>query len=490
MNFDIIRAMDTLGARRNVHTNAESYYQGSHREVFANARWSFLFRENGTYVLNYCKTIVDTVLDRLEISTVEATTKAAQKAVDEMWEENELQIDATEIHRRALVYGECYAMVWPDDDGDVTITYNSPLTTVMVYDEENPRVKKFAAKLWEVCNVLGVKTTFLNLYYTDRIEKYSRQGELSIVGAGGDGNGWSLNEIVENPFGQIPVFHFRTHRPFGTPEHAAAIGAQDAINKLVNNHMLTVDYQGAPQRYALSSGGNSAELTDFDEGEAARENLEGLKTGPGEFWYLNGITQVGQFNPAMPETFTNPILDYVKYMASLTQTPLHFFQSGTTFSSGEALRNAEAPLTKKVRERQLTFGQTWRELFKFALKIEGFDVDVQIMWGTSESMDVSDAWNIASVKRNLGIPLDVVLMEMGYDTEIAKQLAEAAQKEKDANNPLKNGQIAGPGQDNTPPQNAASQNMHNQAVHAAAEARKNEEAAQAAAELKKQNKEN
>jgi hypothetical protein len=471
MNYDIIRAMDTLAHRRPVYNNAESYYQGSQREIFANARWSHLFRENGTYVLNYCKTVVDTVLDRLEISTVEATTKQATKVLGDLWEQNELVIDATEIHRRALVFGECFAIVWPDENGETTITYNSPMTTTMVYDDENPRVKRAAAKMWEQHSQFGGTTTFLTLYYADRIEKYKRAGEMSLIAGGGDAAGWGAPyEIVENPFGEIPVFHFRTGRPHGTPEHAGAIGPQDAINKLVNNHMLTVDYQGAPQRYALSSGGNSAELTDFDEGEAARENLEGLKTGPGEFWYLNGITQVGQFNPAMPETFTNPILDYVKYLASLTQTPLHFFQSGTTFSSGEALRNAEAPLTKKVRDRQLVFGATWRELFKFALKIEGFDVDVQVQWTTSESMDVSDAWNIASVKRNLGIPLEVILREMGYDAEIAKQLAEAAQAEKDANNPMKNGQIAGPagpGEDNTPPQNASSMNLHNQAEQAA-----------------------
>jgi hypothetical protein len=469
-NYDIIRAMDTLGTRRPVYNNAESYYYGSHREVFANARWSYIFRENGTYVLNFCKTIVDTVLDRLEISTIETSKKSAQKALDEMWEENELQIDATEIHRRALVYGECYAIVWPDEDGDVTITYNSPMTTAMIYDFENPRVKRAAVKMWESQDSFGSKVSHLNLYYADRIEKYQRAGELSVIAGSGDVTGWGAPLIVENPFGEIPVFHFRTHRPFGTPEHAAATGAQDAVNKLVNNHMLTVDYQGAPQRFALSSTGQGSELTDFDEGEADRENIEALKSGPGELWYLNGVSSVGQFNPAPPETFTQPVLEYVKHMAALTSTPLHFFESVKTFSSGEAIRTAEAPLTKKVRDRQLSFGQTWRELFKFALKIEGFDTDVQVHWNPSESIDTADAWNIAAVKRNLGVPLVTVLNEMGYDMEIAQQIADAAQAEKDANNPMKNGAIPdgplAPGEDNTPPQNASAMNNHNLAVQA------------------------
>jgi hypothetical protein len=60
----------------------------------------------------------------------------------------------TEIHRRALVFGDCYAIVWPDANGDVQITYNSPLTTIMVYDDENPRIKKFALKVWQSTNII------------------------------------------------------------------------------------------------------------------------------------------------------------------------------------------------------------------------------------------------------------------------------------------------------------------------------------------------
>jgi hypothetical protein len=465
MNFDIKRAMETLAFRRGVYTNAESYYQGSHREVFANARWSYLFRENGTYVLNFCKTVVDAVLDRLEIASVQATTQAANKALDEMFQENELAIDSTEIHRRALVYGECYAVVWPDDDGDVSITYNSPMTTVMVYDDENPRVKKYAAKLWEERDGFDVRVSYMNLYYPNRIEKYRRYGELSLVAGSGGESGWEALSVVENPFGEIPVFHFRTGRPFGTPEHAAGIGAQDAINKLVNNHMLTVDYQGAPQRYALSSGGNAAEFEDFDEGEAARENIEALKSGPGEFWYLNGVTQVGQFNPAPPTVFTEPITAYVQAMAALTQTPMHYFVEGRPFSSGEALRAAEAPLTKKVRDRQLSFGQTWRELFRFALTIEGFDVDVQVKWQSTESLDSTDNWNVASIKRGLGIPLNIILEEMGYDKEIAQQIADAAEADKAQETSNEGTNLA----ENLGVQDAMGINTHNMAVKANAQ---------------------
>lgn len=418
-------AIDVLNSRRSLYTNAETYYNGSEKEVFAHARWNKLFANDKTnYVLNYSKTVVDTVLDRLELAAVLGTDEASNAAINKIWEQNELTLDAGEIHRRALVFGECYAIVWPDDEGEVQITYNSPLTTMLFYQEENPRKKDFAIKLWQVTDVFGKKRTRMNVFYADRVEKYSAHGELDLS----TNANFSLIETVENPYGEIPVFHFRTHRPYGTPEHVSAIGPQDAINKLVANHMNTVDYQGAPQRWALSRGGASAEVNDFDDDDTARENIEGLKNGPGELWYLAGVDAVGTFDVADPNNFTDPIMSYVKSMASLTQTPLHYFQNNGQFASGEALRTAEAPLVKKIRTRQLSFGSTWRDIFRFALKIEGIDTDVQVKWQPIESIDSLDAWTVAQLKKVVGLPLEQILAEQGYDKEVIADILKAAVK--------------------------------------------------------------
>jgi hypothetical protein len=462
---DIKKAVESIVGRRNTYTNAEDYYRGSQGELFAHEKWGKLFRANGTYVLNYAKTVVDTVLDRLEIASVKGVEAGADETINRIFESNDLVIDSTEIHRRTLMYGDCYAIVWPDEEGEVQITYNAPLTTVVIYDVENPRKKDYAAKAWETLNAFGKKQTNLNLYYADRIEKFTRQGELD--GGAAEAHTWTATEVVENPFGEVPVFHFRTHRPYGTPEHAAAIGPQDAINKMVNNHMLTVDYQGAPQRYALSSFGNQSEFQDFDDDDTIRENLNGLKSGPGEFWYLNGVTQVGQFAPADPAVFTGPILEYVKSMASLTQTPLHYFQNNGQFASGEALRTAEAPLVKKVRDRQLSLGATWREVFRFALRIEGIESDVQVNWQSVESMDSTDMWSIAQIKRAMGIPLITVLTEMGYDLEVAREIAEEVKKaEEEAAKAAAAGATA-PGAAPTVTDLSIGMNAHNAALKAA-----------------------
>jgi hypothetical protein len=144
-----------------------------------------------------------------------------------------------------------------------------------------------------------------------------------------------------------------------------------------------------------------------------------LQNGPGELWYLQGVSSVGQFPAADPSIFTAPVTEYVNAMASITSTPNHYFLKGSNIPSGQALRVAEAPLFKKVLNRQLALGSTWRDLFKYMFKIEGITADVEIKWENAESVDSLDNWDIAVRKKSVGVNLRQILVEAGYDPEIA-----------------------------------------------------------------------
>jgi enamine deaminase RidA (YjgF/YER057c/UK114 family) len=421
---NIKKALDMIVDRRDHYLVAESYYTGVQREIFTNDVWLKLFRQNNTHFrFNFAKSVVDAVSNRLEIANVTGMSEEANNELSKVWENNQLELDSSEIHRNALLYGDAYAVVWTDSFGQTTIDYNSPLTTVVIYDDENPRIKKYAAKLWQTEDAQGKKLAKLNMYYPDRIEKYESFGEIQHVVSP---TSFQLVSVVENPWGQIPVFHFRTTKQYGKPEHSDAYGPQDAINKLMATHMITVDYQGAPQRYALSSGGNGAEYEDFSESGTVDENLGRLKNGPGELWYLNGVSKVGEFAPADHKVFTEPVREFVRSMASITSTPLHYFEK-TAIPSGESLRTAEAPLQKKVRDRQVSFSAAWKELFQFVLSIAGITSDVDVKWEPAESLASLDAWEVAVKKRVVGVSLEQILVEMGYDQEIAAQIAAVQQ---------------------------------------------------------------
>lgn len=420
---DIRLALDYILNRKDGYTRAETYYEGTQPEVFLNQRWFKLFQKNQSdFRFNFSKTVVDAVLNRLEIDQIETSSPQADAYMANLLEQADIKLDINEIHRNTLIYGDSYAMVWPDENGKLAIDYNSPLTTVVIYDQENPRKKLFAAKMWQYADY-DTKRIHLNLYYPDRIEKYAGYGEIENMGTP-QGANFILTETIPNPWNEVPVFHFRTHKPYGRPEHADAFGPQDAINKLVNTHMLTVDYQGAPQRYALTTGGNVAEMDDFSEGDTARENIGALKNGPGELWYLQGVQTVGQFPAAEPKTFTEPVNEFVNQMAAITSTPTHYFQKGTYVSSGQALRAAEAPLVKKVKNRQLALESTWRDLFLFMLKIEGITAIIDIDWAEAEIVDEVDQWDVAVRKKSVGMPLEQILLELGYDPELATQISD------------------------------------------------------------------
>lgn len=417
---DISVAVRAIQDRQDFYDDAEKYYDGTVEEVFANPRMRRIFK-GGTFRLNFSRTVVDSVLNRLEVANIVGTDDQSNAMINQIFEQNELAMEMDEVHRRALQYGDCYVMVWPDENGEVLISYNSPKSTVLVYDEENPRKKSYAVKVWPIASDNLESETpegwRLNVYYADRIEKYKTQGNLSH-----HANNWKFMEEIENPFGEVPVFHFRTQRPYGRPEHADAYEPQDMINKLASVHMSVVDYQGAPQRYALSASGASEEITDFDEEQTDRENLGSLQNGPGELWYLKGVTKVGQFDPADPKAFLEPYKEYIRTMASLTNTPLHYFERTGNVPSGEALRVAEAPLLKKVKDRQQAFGAAWRDLFRFALKINGIESDVQVRWHAVESIDSLDTWTVAQKKKEVGLPIEQILAEMGYDSEVIEEI--------------------------------------------------------------------
>jgi hypothetical protein len=416
-------AVSAVLARRGVYDTAETYYQGDVPEVFATAKVRRAMRSTGDFSrLNYCRPVVEAVNDRLEIARISGDTKAANAKIEEIWRNNDLDIESVEVHRNALVMGDAYVIAWPGEDGQMELALNDARSTAIVYQRENPRKKAYGVKVW----LADESTTRMNLYYADRIEKWSANTD-SIS----EGTNWTHLENVDNPFGEVPVFHFRTHRPFGRPEHYDAYAAQNAINKLFITNMFTIDYQGAPQRYALAAANDTeaSELEDFKEDDTARENIRSLKSEPGGLWFMKGITQMGEFKPADSDVFWKPIEELRNTIASTTHTPAHYLSRGSYNPTGQSLRVAESPLLKKVSDRQISFGQTWREIFRFCLKVEGIVSDAMVYWKAKESLDETERWDVTLKKINSGLSHRQALREGGYpEDQIEQIIAERLQE--------------------------------------------------------------
>ncbi|MBT1192895.1 Phage portal protein, SPP1 Gp6-like [Rhodococcoides kroppenstedtii] len=417
---DLTTAVQTILDKQDGYLLAEAYYDGTVEEIFASpAVKRELAKSGDQFRVNYAATPVDAVANRLEVTGVTGTEASAQTLIGSVFQENNLELELTQLITKTLIYGSAYLIAWPDETGQTQIYYNSPLSTVVIYDPENPRKPHVAAKLWPV-EIDGKTRHRLNLFYADRIEKYLSASErLPFTVKDSDFEPYIDDETdeqgtVPNEFGQIPVFHFTTGiDQYGRPEHLAAYGAQDMINKLLISQMASVDHYGFPTRYALAASheGTPVSLTDETDDDDV------LDSSPGSVWWLQNVEKVGQFTAADPKSFIDPYREYVRAMASVTSTPFHVFEAVATNVSGQAVRAAEAPLVKKTRTRQLSIGNTLRRLFLFVLAINKIPGDVQVHWRQIESIDTAERWEIANRKVQAGLPVEQVLAEEGYDTE-------------------------------------------------------------------------
>jgi hypothetical protein len=465
---DLQAALDELAASYPGYQTAEEYFEGTYGEFFASIRVRrAMARTGANFRLNFARCPVRAVADRLEISAITSDNDEANRVIQDVWEDNDLDIEAPDIHEKACEYGDAYVIVWPcsadddddyratsadtfegenypalvDTDGDglvnVDVFYNSPMSVRVFYDPERPRQKAFAVKRWHLSNVDQVR---VDLYYPDRIERYIAKKGIRSPNAKQlePFTGDDQDAVIDNPFGQIPVFHFRTRRPYGRPVHKDFYGAQAAIHKLIVSHMSGVDYQSLPQRYAIGSDdADSSEAADSDEDEFAFSEETGatsrssdaqsqLSGEPGSMWWLQRIKAVGQFAEANPDVFLKPIQLYLRGGAQISETPIWLMDPDGNPPSGEARRREDGPFVKNVESIMRSFGATWRQITQFVLVIAGRDpnnpdlpgqfedVKVQVQWKSAAIVDDLEGWQVVAQKIANGMPVKEAFIEAGY----------------------------------------------------------------------------
>lgn len=446
---DVGIAVDAIRKGNIAYKQAGNYYDARTMEAFSSIRMRRAIARTGMgFRFNFAKIPVDAVANRLELSGVSSIDPDEQDTLDDLWQHNELDFELPNLLLRAGEFGDAYLICWPSPDADgsgdgpysmMDVHYNSPLTTRVFYDEENPRVKRFAAKMWKI----GERYR-LDLYYADRIECYvSRASQSTITGtsapqkatrdnwqryidpnAPDDDQEWP----IPNPFGEIPVFHFRNQRPYGMPEHHGFFGPQDAINKLIMSHMASVDYQAFPQRYALEAAADAtSEPAESDEDEfsfsmqTGKTGVSGadprsqLNADAGNVWFLKGITEVGQFDQADPSVFTAPMMTYLEFGAQISTTPSRMFTvTGITPAEGTQ-RMLEGPFIKKVRDRQRAYGAELAKMLTFCLSAMGHtDPDITALWAPAEVINDTSGLAVLAAKEALGVPRHQLLQEAGY----------------------------------------------------------------------------
>lgn len=440
VNPDVMAGYGEMVHCLDKYVEAEQFYDGQIGSSFGSPRVQILMnRMNIGRVedFNFAAIPVDTVVNKLKITTLTVATydgekhDEAQRILQEGWRRNKMQIETDGLHHGAAEYGDYYAIVWPvmDAEGKKVIGWDfvreSPKNMRVFYNQDG--TKNYAMKWW-MEEEGGKKVFYSTLYYRDRIEFWmTNKGTDPKIG-----ESWiKRQDDKENPYGQVPVFHFRTSTStkYGLPEHYRAYGPQRFINRVVSNFSVSIDFQSFPQRYALMDAaadqpmGNSSDPfnpEDVDE-DPEEEGSSGLSADPAAVWRLFGMKGVGQFNPADPENFIKPMSNAVKSMAQLTQTPFHYFDPSGDVPSGESLRTANEPLYTRAERLQMLFESEYDDAFSFALTFFGIeDVVVDVKWKAVRMVADKEGWDTLTTKVSLGVPLKQALQEAGYADELVE----------------------------------------------------------------------
>jgi hypothetical protein len=432
---DLVSGLNELRDAQDAYQEAIEFYEGTAPEIWTSRRLERMLRgASGKFRVNWARTTVTAVLDRLEVNAITSTDDAEQAAIEEIWADNLLGLHAPFLHEDGLHLGDAYVIVGTseDEEGDVAIEFrvHGPDEVRMFYDRENPTKATYAIKAWTIGEGQQQRLR-VNLYYEDKIERYISKQK---IGDRFDDRSFERYTDTEedawpetNELGELPVFHFRTRFPYGRPEHADAYGPQNMLNKLVAGQFSSIDFATLPQRYVLQEVGNpeagaAPADDDFDDEPSKTSQLTdpNLVSSPGSVWWLPGAKGAGQFDPVDPKAFLEPIHEYIEAMATTTSTPLYLYRSGGQPPSGESRKMAEMPLLHKVGLRQLFFGQTWKNAFVFALDLAGFDPDperIQVNWKSATLTDDKDTWDTFGSKRAMGVPVRQILMEAGYTAD-------------------------------------------------------------------------
>lgn len=347
----------------------------------------------------------------------------AERKWQEIWRRNRMKKRSGEIHSEMLKCGDAYAVVdWKDNRA--TIFPNMAGRCAVDYDPENPGVVKRAARWWSEA-VAGGHAIRLNLYYPDRIEKYTtvRRRYSTLAERAAEFRWIAEDAIVPNPYGKVPVFHFANNADMGArgrSELSNIMAPQDGLNKAVCDAMVGAEYAVLGQRYVTG-----LEIRLDDNGRP----ISPFKDGLANLWVAPPtVDENGQVIPDAPQPtfgqFSAANLDQLLSIRAafrgdislISGIPAHYFMQATGgWPSGQSLKTAETRLTSKIEDRQIAASTPWEDMMRLCLEIEGVrDVELETVWRNTGPTDTTaDVANAAIKREKLGYPETVLWEELG-----------------------------------------------------------------------------
>ena len=396
-----------LNARQSSLSKLQDYYDGKHRLAFSSEKFRNAF--GGMFAAfsdNFMPLVVSAVEERLNVEGFRlGDDPSADRDAWNIWQRNCLDSDSLMAHRESLMKGDAYAIIWGDADGQPRVTIESPRDVIVAYQPGDRKRRMAALKKWK--DDEGLHAT---LFTPDYVFKFEKENGGDWKPDVDDHEPWPL----ANPLGVVPVVAF-TNEPqitsaYGVSEFINVIPQQDALNKILSDMLVASEYIAFPQRYVTGleiptdENGNARQPFEISHDKLLIAEDPNARFGTLSAGDLNNYVQAAEV--------------YRHDIAVLTRTPPHYFSSGDSFPSGEAIKSAETGLVAKSRAKMRFYGEAWEEVMRLCFKVLG-DARAEAMatetiWADPEYRSESELADALVKRASIGVPRQQLWEDAGY----------------------------------------------------------------------------
>jgi hypothetical protein len=430
--------------------DAREYYDGNHDTLLNDRQKKYLTLKTGKeFNDNYCPIVVDSLAERLSVTgfivegdkeLLEAkeedeNTIVQGEVFQEWWRINRMDEGQGDQHVSAVRDSDSYLIVGWDNEleiptFDIELAYDGDEGVEVVYSTEKRNIPMYAFKRWKVEDGERV-----NIYYPEKIEKYEKKNKGAVGKAianvtGGKETGWNLIETEPwtrngeeggegaEPLG-VPVVHFKNLGQgynYGRSELRDVVPLQNALNKSIIDMLAAAD------------------TTAFRIYTMVGIDVEDVDVYPGVILSTTKPKSEADIGHIPGEDLTK-LIDikdsYAFEIARVSRTPLSFFQITREVAAEGTLKQEEAGLVSRAKNRQVAFGNSWEDAMIMARKLANTFGEMKL----DDSKKISTTWRDPETRNDktqieiygtkhekLGIPVTKIWAEEGYSLEQIKEM--------------------------------------------------------------------
>lgn len=432
----IVWAKDAFNDGRNpTITLYEEYLDGKQPVAFATQKFRNAFGDVfKDFAYNRLESVINAHADRLQVAGLSANEPGLAAFAQAQWDANRMDVRENESTGNALSHGDSFLIVEADPERTDTVHYwvNDARNIRVHYSDTVPGELDMAVKRWTGEN----GHSYLNVYYTNRVEKYVSRHKTPSGVASFIGNEWTRLEIegVDQSFelnvpDTVPVFHLgndaRTNS-YGRSELRLLIPLQDAINFVLMSGMVATEFAAFSQKVIMGVQ---------PENEAEQAQFEAFQAGMDKMLLLyDENAKIGEFSASDLSKYIEFAEFWDTTVSRVSRVPIHYLKMSGAPASGESFRMMEQPFSSKIEDRQRSFGFMYGEAVRYGLRLTGKNVApgaIRVNWVSATPHSDADTWELVSMKVRAGMPFRSALREAGYDTEQIDTILEERALEND-----------------------------------------------------------